>query len=450
MKRIKPILTIAVRVTLFISVLCWLVNCQKVSSEVPYSVTILHFNDLGGNVRPLNDDSAGLARMASLIKEEKRRNPATLLLVSGDLITGSALSSLSKGEAIFRLANLLGIDAFTPGNHEFDYGVPQFMKFMKIADFPFLCANMEHEGRLFADAPFVILTMGSETRVGIIGLISKETPWISLKENTQGLTFSDPVETANKFLPNLESQSHLIVALTHEGLEDDKKLASKVNGIDVIVGGHSHDYLFKPVRIKDTWIVQAGEEGRYLGIVHIKIEKKSEKILAFDSELKKIDSNIAEDSVVASAIQTEENSLPVNIHEQLGEVTKFMAKNEEVARWVAKALKEYAGADLGMVNIGGIRADLTPGPVTLADVFRVMPFDNYLVMTNIEGEKIIKWMSENKVIIDKKMRLKKKEIYKVATMDFVAGIFRLTDVKNLNVLVQDVLVQDIKTRKKLP
>lgn len=430
--------------------LCWLVGCQQVSSEAPYSITLLHFNDLSGNVRPLDDNSAGLARMATVIKEEKRRNPACLLLVSGDLITGSALSSLSRGEAIFRLANLLGIDAFAPGNHEFDYGVPQYMKFMKIADFPFLVANMEYEGRVFADAPFVVFTVGGEARVGVIGLISKDTPWLTFKENVKGVVFSDPAGTANKFLPAMESQSHLIVALTHQGIEEDKKLAQAAEGIDVIVGGHSHDYLFKPVRIGKTWIVQAGEDGKYLGIVRVKLEKKSEKILAFDSELKKMGPDISEDSSVASAVQAEENALPVNINEQLAEVTKFMAKNEDVAKWVAKALKNYANADLGMVNIGGIRADLKPGPVTLADVFRVMPFDNYVVVAEINGEKIIKWLSENKIVLDRKIRIKKRDTYKVATMDFIAGIFRLSDVKKMDVLVRDILVQDLKMRKKLP
>lgn len=449
-KKINSIVNLTSLLILCLVVFCLFSGCGNVSSEVTTSITLLHFNDLGGNVTPLEDDSAGLARIATLIKEEKNRNPACLLLVSGDLITGSALSSLTKGEAIFRLANLLGIDAFTPGNHEFDYGVPQYMKFMKIADFPFLTANMEYEGRVFGDAPFVIFTVGGEARVGVIGLISKDTPWLTFKENTIGVVFSTPAEIANKFLPNMESQSHLIVALTHQGLEDDKKLALTAKGIDVIVGGHSHDYLFKPVRVENTWIVQAGEEGRYVGIVRIRIEKKSEKILNFHSELKKIDSNISEDADVSESVQSEERMSPVNINEPLGEVTKFMAKNKDVARWVAKALKDYAKADLGMVNIGGIRADLQPGPITLAHIFRVMPFDNYLVVVEIRGEMIIKWLGENKIVLDRRIKIKKNEIYKVATMDFVAGIFRLSNPKNTGVLVQDVLVEDLKTRKKLP
>lgn len=434
-------------------------GCKQATTEELLSVTIVHINDIHGHVGPGDDGVGGFPRIASTLHELREKDPNLIFLMSGDLITGSPLSSLTRGETIFRLANRLNITAFVPGNHEFDYGVSQYKTFMKIAEFPFIAANMRFDVpplasqavAPIADAPYIILNAGG-TRIGVIGIAHPDTPWLTIPENTQGVTFEKPAPVLKSLVPKVWGEAQLIVALTHIGIEEDRKLAREVSGINLIIGGHSHDRLDTPEKIGNTWIAQAGHSGRFIGVINLKISKSSKQVVSLKGRLIHMGPDRPGDLGLASEIDAEEARLPIRPDAPIGRASRSLNSDADLAPWIASLMKKHMGADIGLVNKGGVRSDLRPGPITYRDIFNVMPFDNRVVLALIPGIRIQEWLDNDSIILDKPVKTDPNKIYRVGTMDFVASLHRIPpqNVHKTDTFVRDLMIEDIKSRGVLP
>ena len=303
------------------------------SSADSVDIVIAHFNDLGGRVTLSRDGQGGVIRLAGEWRKIQKRHPEALLFVSGDLITGSPLSTLTKGEGVFRIANELGIDAFAPGNHEFDHGAEQYLRLKEIARFPFLAINMEfsqsREKIRMTDAPYMMFDVAG-IKVGTVGAITPSTPFITFPENTRGVTFNKPSKTLRKIVEKVDRKAHLVVAITHLGMRDDRKLARKVRNIDLIVGGHSYDVTYRPVKVGKTRIVNAGGNGEYLGVVHVKINPATEKVLRVSGKMIPVGPDSPTDSGIETLARRMEQSLGVELDRSICFATK---KWIEIAMW---------------------------------------------------------------------------------------------------------------------
>ena len=232
-------------------------------------LTILHTNDLHGK---LSD------RAAERIAREKSTAEHCLLLDGGDAIPSGNIYYRPGGEPILARMSELGYDAIAMGNREFHFLGPGLKSKVKLARFPILCANLHSElelGQLVL--PSVVFEVGM--KVGVFGLT---VPMITKRMMVSKLSpfwFEDPVETARDLVPGLKNQVDLLIALTHVGLKADMELAQSVPGIDIIVGGHTHAVLDKPVVVGETSIVQAGAWGRYLGRVDVSGARISGKLI---------------------------------------------------------------------------------------------------------------------------------------------------------------------------
>ncbi len=413
----------AVGFLLVFGVIC-LALFRALSGNEGAEVVIAHFNDLGGRVRADNEGRGGIIKLAGAWRKVQSRRPGALLLVAGDLITGSPLSTHTKGEGVFDLANGMGIDAFAPGNHEFDYGPEQYKKYMKIARFPFVAANISPfkknaKNVKLADAPYVIIEAG-KVKVGIIGAAHPATPWLTFPENTKGVNFEKPDKSFRKIVPEVDKKAHLVVALTHVGMKDDRKLARRVKGIDVIIGGHSWHATDRPEKVGGTWISHAGENGKFLGIVRVKVNPDTEEIIRVAGRTIPVGPNTSHDEEMARAVEAAENDLPLNPDEKLTRVGRKMEAEGDLAPWLAGIMKQYTGADAAVVNTGGIRSGFEEGPVTYRDVYRAMPFDNRVVVIPMSGKKLKGWMSGRELIFDRVFAPGASAAYRVATMDFIA------------------------------
>ena len=250
-------------------------------------LTILHTNDTHSQIDPLppNDKNAGrggVARRATLVKKIRRENPNTLLLDSGDVLQGTPYFNFFKGEVEYKAMSAIGYDAGTLGNHEFDNGVASLAAALKFANFDIVSSNYDVKGTPLEGLvkPYVVKTVAG-IRVGLLGLgISP----VALIEPTsfKGIIYLDPVIAARdtvKILREKESCS-LVVCMSHLGLLErprpgsvgDVQLASQVDGIDFIAGGHTHTFMEKPVMQaqpcgKQTMIFQVGKSGIYVGRV---------------------------------------------------------------------------------------------------------------------------------------------------------------------------------------
>ncbi|MDO8683032.1 MAG: metallophosphatase [Armatimonadota bacterium] len=235
-------------------VIVHLLNCTPM-------LTIFHTNDF---------HNALDEQKANRLKALKEQSPNSLLLDAGDAIRAGNIYVHPGGEPVLRLMNRAGYDAMAMGNREFHFTSSGFRKKLGWAEFPILCANIRR-ARPRASLPVVphiTKTIGG-LRVAIIGLTVPMITERMLARKVSSYIFDDPIETAAALVPKLREGCDLLIALTHIGLKEDRRLAETVPGIDLIVGGHTHAVIEKPEIVTGVPIVQAGYWARQVGRVEV-------------------------------------------------------------------------------------------------------------------------------------------------------------------------------------
>lgn len=265
----KKILLVAV---LFISCVLNAQQCDK--------ITILHTNDTHSCIESEKNGGAGVLNRA-LLFESLRDSLGTvnvLLFDSGDFSQGSLYYNTFKGGMEIELMNAMGYDACTIGNHEFDFGLENMARIFAMAEFPVVCANYDFTGTPCEGLvkPWVVIERGGK-RIGVFGL-SPDPAGLVPKDYYAGVKFISPVEAAQKAVVALEKEEcDAIVCLSHLGWQipneyNDERLVAETSGIDVILGGHSHDYFEAPLVYKNSngesvLMQQMGKNGRNVGVV---------------------------------------------------------------------------------------------------------------------------------------------------------------------------------------
>ncbi len=379
-------------------------------STTTETIIILHTNDFHGAIEPQVEggeqvESGGLVNLVSLIDELRAENPNhTLLLDAGDTFQGTYASNSTQGEVIMAAMNAAGYDAWALGNHEFDWGQELLRARINQAAFPVLAANVldASSGEVWeAVTPYTVVEVGG-ARVAILGLSYPDTPAINRAENVAGLDFRGAVETARRYLPELEAQAGLVVVLSHLGYDGDQALAAAVDGIDVIVGGHSHVFLEHPKEVNGTVIVQAGAKGQVLGRLELTVDLATGKIVDYTprkvllpvtNEVDEINQDVKAlvDGALAQAAET--------MDQPIGETSRalepqrageFALGNLVVDAMLAADLSDGGRPDIAMHNNGGIRAGLPKGPITYGQLYAVLPFDNQLMALDLSGEQVLR------------------------------------------------------------
>ncbi len=365
-------------------------------------LTILYFNDLHGQLEPFRAEegkrAGGAARLAALIEKIREENTRlgrhTLLLVAGDLFLGSSLSALFKGEAELKFLNRIHPDAITLGNHEFDFGMGVLQERLKEATFPVASANI-YKGKERLFPPVVFKDIGG-FRVAILGLITPDTAQLAHPDKIAGITFGDPVAVANNLALDIRRKSDLLIALTHTGLEIDKKLAQEVPGLEVIIGGHDHIALPEPLKVGSVWICQAQYRGLFLGRLDLKIG--GEKAVKVGGALIPIAEELAEDREVKEMVASYRGKFEHKLKEVVGRTrARLVGEPEKIRRMetnlgnlVADVMRKAAGTEIALVNGGSIRGSIEEGAVTLEDIWRVFPYDTQLAQVELSGGEIEK------------------------------------------------------------
>lgn len=259
-------------------------------------LTILHTNDQHSRIDPFPDDGrkyggmGGMARRASLIKSIRQQEPNVLLLDSGDIWQGTPYFNFFEGELEYKLMTQMGYDAATLGNHDFDIGLEGLQKQLPLAGFPFLTANYDFSNTILKGRfqPYKVFEKQG-IRVGIFGLGIELDGLVS--KNMYGETvYLDPVEESRKMVQALRGKEkcHYVICLSHLGYSydtekiDDRKLATQVSGIDLILGGHTHTFMEKPEVLRhenghETMINQVGWSGLFLGRIDVTFSRKSKR-----------------------------------------------------------------------------------------------------------------------------------------------------------------------------
>ncbi|MHC8514335.1 5'-nucleotidase C-terminal domain-containing protein [Sporosarcina sp. ITBMC105] len=391
-----------------------------------FVLSLMHFNDTHAHLD-------NVAKRVTAVKEVRTQKPDALLLDAGDVFSGTLYFNEFLGQADLEFMNLMKVDAMTFGNHEFDLGAsPEGHKaladFIKGAHFPFVSSNVDFskdelftslfntriaddKDKLNGNIYTGIVKEVNGEKVGIFGLTTADTADIS---NPGAITFSDYIDEAQKMVAEFEKLGvNKIVAITHIGYDDnpaidnDLELAKAVEGIDVIVGGHSHTALKDPVLINDkqqpTIIVQAGQYGDSLGTLDVAFDKNG-VVIEHNGELIKIGDK-ANDPEAVNLLKKYSDKIDAIKNEETGAVAVKALENprgkeNSVRRnetplgnvitdgMLAKAKLYDTRVIMAMQNGGGIRAGINQGPITVGEVITVLPFGNTLATMRLSGSEI--------------------------------------------------------------
>lgn len=256
-------------------------------------ITILHTNDTHSCIYPLNRHLAdtllagrgGFVRRAEMVRQELRKEPELLLLDSGDFSQGSTYYTLYKGDVEVGLMNLMGYDAATLGNHEFDYGVDNLARLARKAEFPIVCANYDFTGTPLEGLikPYTIIKRNG-VKIGIFG-VSPQLDGLVMAQSCKGVKYNDPVKAANDVARLLKENEKcdLVICLSHLGWDligtDDTEMMPQTRNIDIVLGGHSHSYFTEMKNIKnldgkDVPNDQNGKHGIFVGKIVVDFSSK--------------------------------------------------------------------------------------------------------------------------------------------------------------------------------
>ena len=218
----------------------WLLAGLPLAAEVR-PLTILHTNDLHARFQPLENHHGGFAYLATAIRRERTNCVDCILLNAGNLVQGTPVSSIFHGLPVYEVANLLGFDAATLGNHEFDYGWLQVSGSSRRPGIPWSRRNLVNpKGELFTPKPYVILQRKG-LRVAVIGAMTETLNTLTNPQSLGGCRTLPLVETVRKYAAEVRGQADLIVMLAHIDGEEEQAVLRPVPDIPVLVTGHIHD-----------------------------------------------------------------------------------------------------------------------------------------------------------------------------------------------------------------
>ena len=376
----------------------------------PTHLVVFHLNDTHGHVWG-SEEGGGFARIATIInqarEEVKNENGYVLFLHAGDVNTGIPESDQLDAVPDFLTLHYMGLDAMTLGNHEFDKPFEVLKMQKKVAEFPFVAANFvdkEKGGPVFE--PYIIKDYEG-LKVGVIGLATEQTNVLE-PIYLEDKTIVNAKEVLEKYLPIVQEKSDIVIVLSHLGYyEEDQipnlpieftttnELAEYFEGIDVIIDGHTHTLLEKPVVINDVIIAQAGQHANYLGRLDLWVEDG--QILDWRGQAIPVTSDVPEDPFIKMIADMFYQLGSAALDEVVGETKVFLdgersnVRSDEtnLSNLITDGMIWKTGADIAFMNGGGIRASIDVGEITYRDILTVMPFGNTLYVLELTGKDIM-------------------------------------------------------------
>ncbi|MBQ8224789.1 MAG: metallophosphatase [Bacteroides sp.] len=256
---------------------------------------ILQTSDTHSRIEPFaaqssnrNAGKGGVVRRATFVKQAREKHPNLLLFDCGDISQGTPYYNVFKGEVEVKLMNHMGYDAMTIGNHEFDFGLDNMARLFQLANFPVVCANYDVSGTVLEGLvkPYVVLEREG-VRIGVFGL-SPRLEGLVQAANCEGILYNDPIEAAQQVTNLLRTKEgcSVVICLSHLGFNTgtadghyDENLVAKTQGIDLILGGHTHTYMEKPAIYlnaagKNVPVMHVGGSGIYVGETTLTLSKE--------------------------------------------------------------------------------------------------------------------------------------------------------------------------------
>lgn len=413
----------------FLLLLCLIIGNICFAAEV----TILHTSDVHGRISPVEykgeQNCGGFSRRFTLVNEIRNKNKNVLLLDSGDYFQGSLYYRLDLGKSSAKFLQDIKYDAITLGNHEFDNGEKVLKNNIKNSKTQFLSANVHFKDKYLQKTvkPYIIKEFDGEKFL-IIGVTTSKLASLS---NTKNVTVTNPVDEINKIIKKVKYDK--LIILSHCGLDEDRTIAKEIPQIDLILGGHNHYFFNSPEYLRDVPIIQDGEFGIRVGIIDFDKKLKHYTYKNITPEINsdaKIDKQIAEldknNQKVSNEILAKSDILLI------GDQTTIEHNQTNLGRLVLISMTKAfngIGYDGIITNSGSIRINKNlKGNISYANVLEILPFDNDIVMVEIQGEYLKKVLQRGQQTNRRYLQyyLKDKniddnKIYKIITNSYIAS-----------------------------
>jgi 2',3'-cyclic-nucleotide 2'-phosphodiesterase (5'-nucleotidase family) len=368
-----------------------------VSAAIP--LRILHFNDFHGHLLAESGQDISANALKFYDDIQRLRDQNSLLLSAGDTYFGSVESMVLKGEPVGRFINLLSLDAMAVGNHEFDLGIKRYTELAKASHYPHLAANI-------SGLPFVKpyeRKVVSSVRILIVGAITDSTGILTNVEPVfkNKIKISEPVAAIQKVLTQQRGSYDLAIALTHIGNLEDERLAKTITEPMIIVGGHSHTKMEAALKVGESWVVQAFQNGQVLGVTDIDwVDGKIESVKynpvwvhrneAHESVTSAVRAKTGEQkpddrrAKIRKILDTTGKKMKEAVGQMVAESTLYLDGSRELVRTretalgnlIADAFRSCTKTEVAIVNGGGIRSHLQKGKIAINDIISILPFEN--------------------------------------------------------------------------
>jgi 5'-nucleotidase / UDP-sugar diphosphatase len=353
------------------------------------SFTILHSNDLHAQLQPNAEGYGGFAYLAAEVRHQRADCKACIYLSAGDMVQGSPVSTLYNGAPLYELANLLGFDAGSVGNHEFDYGWKAIQGFARIAHFPVLTANVENDAHaLLTGKGYVIRDLGG-VRIAIVGLVMGDLPGnFSTLEQVGPWHVEAVPETIHRVAAEVKGRADLILALGHLNLKEAADILHDAPDVSIAIIGHGHDGFPGMQQVDHRYAVELKAFGVELGRLDVQYDLTKHEIAAADWKRIPIDSRtIAPAPDVAREVAKWEARVSKIVDVPIGEAKHPFTK-EQLRPMVERAMVEATGADIAFITLGDIRTTLPEGKLLARNIWNMLPFEDHLLTGTFKGSQL--------------------------------------------------------------
>lgn len=373
-------------------------------------LVILHTNDTHSIIDPYYENGmGGVARRKVVIDSVRKAEENVLLVDAGDVVQGSLYFTLFGGDVEQKVMNALGYDIQIPGNHEFDNGMEAMARYVEGLEADYISSNYDVRHTPLEEhvKPYTVREFDGK-KIGFMGInINPKGLIDSLK--SEGVVYTDAIKAANAmawYLRNIEHCDY-VVAITHVGYDtgapvSDRRIAEATEGIDIVIGGHSHTVVnpeadkalpsrFVNVAGDTVLVAQTGKYGANIGEIVLDLDsgRSDYQLIGVDSRL---DGRIDEEFVeMLEPFRTPVDSV-MNL--KVGMATAKFDRRPALMNWMADFVfrkgEQIARepVDMSIVNIGGIRSPFDKGPITKGEIMQAFPFDNYVVVLEIDGRNL--------------------------------------------------------------
>lgn len=387
-------------------------SCSHKSAESNGNkLVILHTNDTHSQILPDANDKGGVLRRMAVIDSIRNAESNVMLVDAGDVVQGTLFFYLYGGKVEQELMNIMGVEARILGNHEFDNGIDSLAAVLKYSDSPKITTNYNVENTPLKDqfVPYLVKEYGDK-KIGLLG-INLDPVGMIASGNYDGLEFMPIVATANLAAEKLRNEENVdaVIALTHigynpKGLVGDSILATNSRGIDIIIGGHSHDVIdpatpegarrsrLSNLDGEEVLVVQTGKAGRKLGKIEIDLDSLG---LGAQPRYELIDIDNRYDSYrnpeLEAIIDKYSAGVDSLMHLWVGETERALDDSDpELLNYFTdfiytRASSMAPGVDLSIANKGGLRSPLPEGKFSKGHIINMLPFANYINIIDVKG-----------------------------------------------------------------